>query len=618
MVALYLSGLIMNAMNHIKYVIRPANPEAHLFEIRLTIEQPATEGQVLSIPAWIPGSYMIRDFAKNVVQLSAHCAESAITVTKLNKQSWRCAPCDGPLEIIYTVYAWDLSVRSAHFDTTHGYFNGTSLFLKVHGQENKPCSVELLPPSSEAYRDWSVATTLPRAGAKLYGFGLYQAADYDELIDHPVEMANFTLIEFEASGIPHAMAITGRHHADRERLARDLKRICEYQIELFGELPPMERYLFLTMVVGDGYGGLEHRSSSSLLCNRGDLPLEGEAKVSDDYRNFLGLCSHEYFHTWNIKRIKPSAFLPYDLSCETHTSLLWAFEGITSYYDDLTLVRAGLISDESYLELLGQTITRVLRGTGRLKQTVAESSFDAWTKFYKQDENAPNAIVSYYAKGSLVALALDLTIRSKTDGAKSLDDVMRALWQHHGKPLLGVTEQGIEQLVTEVSGIELDDFFELALRSTDDLPLEALLATVGINFNLRPAESSSDKGGKAPTEKGDSEHTLPALGIRTAKDNLGVKLLNVFENGAAQKAGLSAGDVVIAVGGLQAKGDSLDNMIKPYHPGERVTLHAFRRDELLEFEVTPLSPPNDTCHLVMAETADDATRARRDAWLKGV
>lgn len=602
----------MNDTHAIHYRIIPAHPEAHLFEVTLHIEQPDSAGQVVSLPAWIPGSYMIRDFAKNIVTIDASDASGkGLAIDKLDKQTWRCAPCHGSLTLRYTVYAWDLSVRSAHLDTTHGYFNGTSVFLRVHGQDDTPCTVSIERPEGEHYRSWQVATTLPCDERHPYSFGRYHAADYDELIDHPVEMGDFTLIEFEARGIPHAMVLTGRHYADSARLARDLTRICEYHIDLFGEAP-FQRYLFQTMVVGNGYGGLEHRSSTSLMCNREDLPLAGDDSVSDGYRNFLGLCSHEYFHSWNVKRIKPDVFVPYELSRESHTPLLWAFEGFTSFYDDISLVRCGLIPAESYLELLGQTITRVIRGSGRLKQTVSESSFDTWTKFYKQDENAPNAIVSYYAKGSLVALVLDLTLRSNSDGERSLDDVMRALWQRFGKPHSGVSPEQMERVLNEIAGEDISALLDKALRSTDDLPLETLLAQVGVDYKLRQASSNSDKGGNAGKE---SKQAPLALGVRYGTDPLGAKLLNVFDNGAAQQAGLSAGDVVIAVDGIRATQENIEKLLANHRGKQHVALHAFRRDELMRFSVPIQEAPEDTVYLELAEqTAKEALRLR-NAWL---
>ncbi len=596
----------------VHYRIRPSHPEAHLFEVELTVSDPNPDGEVVSLPAWIPGSYMIRDFAKNIVRLRARCAEQPLEVEKMDKQTWRVAPCSGPLTVWCEVYCWDLSVRSAHLDTSHGYFNGTSVFLQVQGREGEPCSIAIEPPEASHYAQWRVATTLPAVETDDRGFGLYRAADYEELVDHPVEMGTFTLVEFEACGIPHAMAITGRHRADVDRLAADLKQICEYQIRLFGEPAPMDRYLFLTMAVGDGYGGLEHRSSTSLLCSRNDLPLVGRKELTDDYRGFLGLCSHEYFHTWNIKRIKPAAFVPYDLSREVHTRLLWAFEGITSYYDDLALVRTGVISEASYLELLGQTITRVLRTGGRLKQSVTDSSFDAWTKFYKQDENAPNAIVSYYAKGALIALALDLKLRLESGGAKSLDDVMRALWERYGRTGTGVGEQAFEPLVEEVTGVSLGEFFAVALQGTDDLPLAELLSPFGVDLRLRAPESKDDKGGKP----GKGEQPAKAwLGVRTSEDPLGAKLTFVFDGGAAQRAGLSAGDVVVALNGLRVTSGNLEKQLSTYAPDERVTLHAFRRDELSTFEVALQPAPADTCFLKLQEEAAPEALARRKAWL---
>jgi len=600
----------MGQIYPVHYRIRPAHPEAHLFEVHLTIARPAPEGQVVSLPAWIPGSYMIRDFAKNIVTIEAACHDKPIRLEKLDKQTWRAAPCTGALTLRYTVYAWDLSVRSAHLDTTHGYFNGTSVFLRVHGQEEQPCSIEIQPPQGETYRQWRIATTLPASDTEDNGFGLFQAADYDELIDHPVEMGEFTLIEFEARGIPHAMAITGRHYADVERLKRDLTRICEYHIDLFGEAP-FERYLFQTMVVGNGYGGLEHRSSTSLLCSRDDLPRIGDDSVSETYRSFLGLCSHEYFHSWNVKRIKPDVFLPYDLSTEVHTPLLWAFEGFTAYYDDISLVRCGLIPAESYLELLGQTITRVIRGSGRLKQTVSESSFDTWTKFYKQDENAPNAIVSYYTKGSLVALALDLTLRARSNGERSLDDVMRALWQRHGKPHVGITPTQMETLLKEIAGEDISELLEAGLRGTADLPLEILLQEVGIKYHLRTATSNTDKGGKPAKENG---QTPLALGVRYGSDPLGAKLLNVFDGGAAQRAGLAAADIVIAVDGLRATMENIEKLLGWQRGKNTVSVHAFRRDELMRFEVPLQQAPCDTCYLLQDE-ADEKQRTLRRGWL---
>jgi predicted metalloprotease with PDZ domain len=599
----------------IHYRICPAHPAAHLFDISVTVEDPHPAGQRFSMPAWTPGSYMIREFARCIVHLEAQCGGRPVASRKLDKHTWLFAPCGGALRVSYQVYAYELSVRSAYLDTTRGYFNGASVFLMVDGRRAEPCVVDIEPLPGEAHGQWRLGTSMVSAGALPYGFGRYRAQDYDELVDHPVEMGPFSVASFEAGGVPHDIIVSGRHRADMERLGRDVKRLCEQHIGLFGELPPMERYVFLLAVVGEGYGGLEHRASCSLLCSRESLPRAGDAEVTEAYRGLLGLISHEYFHAWNVKRIKPQAFVPYDLGRENYTTTLWAFEGITSYYDDLALVRSRLIPPESYLELLGQTITRVLRSAGRFKQSLAESSFDAWIKFYRQDENAPNAMVSYYTKGAMVAAALDLKLRAETLGRVTLDDVMRALWEHYGKDGAGVPEDGIETAAQEVSGLNLRPFFDALVRGTEDPPLDALLAEFGVQWHLRPAESREDKGGKPAARPEEKLARRPALGVRLAGDTAEARLANVLDGGTAQQTGLAAGDVIVAVDSLRATAANLEALVDACPPGATVVIHAFRRDELMRFEATLKPAPRDTCFLTLNPEVDEATRRRRDAWL---
>ncbi len=604
----------MQTDSPVHYSIIPAVPEAHLYEVHCRIKNPDPGGQYLSLPAWIPGSYMIRDFAKNIVQLSAETATGQpLATTRKDKSSWLIEACNEEIIVSCQIYAWDLSVRSAHLDNTHAYFNGSSVFLQVHGQENQACSVELQAPQSQNLNDWQVATSLRSQNINAQGFGLYQAKNYDDLIDHPVEMGQFSRASFEAGGIAHEIVISGKHDADMLRLCQDLSRICEQHIRLFGELPAIERYVFLVMVVDEGYGGLEHRASTSLLCSRDDLPRQGEDGINDNYRSFLGLCSHEYFHTWNIKRIKPAVFSPYDLAQESYTRQLWAFEGITSYYDDLALLRSGLISLDSYLELLGQTATRVWRGQGRFIQSVADSSFDAWTKFYKQDENAPNAIVSYYAKGTLLALALDMQLRKLSDNQISLDDLMRLLWQEYGKPGRGLIEGEIEALAAGLIGEGLSDFFQRYLYGREDLPLNELLAIIAIKFQLRPADSADDKGGKAAANQ--NEKSVPAwLGARLSSNPAGARISHVFSHSPAMQAGLSAGDLIIAVNELKMDKQKLEKMLIRCQPGTRLRLHAFRRDELMRFDITLTGAPEDTCYFLPLDTATVERKIIRESW----
>jgi predicted metalloprotease with PDZ domain len=600
-------------MKPIRYTIVPKDPAAHLFEVTLTVDAPDPAGQRFTLPVWIPGSYMVREFARNIVTLRAfNDAGRKVAIAKTDKQGWLAAPVAGALTLRYDVYAWDLSVRAAHLDDTGGFFNGTSVFLSVTGQEGAPCEVEIVRPAGDTGRRWRVATALREArGTKRHGFGHYLADNYDELIDHPVTLGEFALASFDAHGVPHDVVIAGRVTAlDIERVAADLKRVCEAQIALFepkSRRAPMARYVFMTQAVSDGYGGLEHRASTALICNRTDLPVKGRPETSEGYRTYLGLCSHEYFHTWNVKRIKPAAFAPYDLSTENYTSLLWLFEGFTSYYDDLMLVRAGLITQADYFSLLGRTIGAVRRGTGRLKQSVAESSFDAWIKYYRQDENATNAIVSYYTKGSLVALAFDLAIRAQTRNRKSLDDVMRLLWQRYGRDFYagnarGVGEDEVEALIAEATGVTLGRLYADAVHGTRDLPLDALFEPFGVAL-LADIGLSGDAAPK------------PTLGARL-RGGADCTLAAVYEGGAAHRAGLSAGDVLVALDGLRVTGSNLDALLARYRPGDKVEVHAFRRDELRAVRLK-LDGPDVLRYRLVAQDKPAAQRTARAAWLGG-
>uniref|UniRef100_UPI0033411760 M61 family metallopeptidase n=1 Tax=Castellaniella defragrans TaxID=75697 RepID=UPI0033411760 len=581
----------------IRYRVRLADPAGHRYAIRLTIPQAAPGGQDLSLPAWIPGSYLIRDFARQIETLHVRGPQGPVACRKIDSHTWRCAPATGPLEVEYIVYAWDLSVRGAHFDETHAFFNGSSLFLAVHGQQHQPCLLEIAPPAHA--RGWRVHTSLPPAHghpgcARPRGFGLYLAPDYDALIDHPVEIGTPQCISFEAHGAMHDMVFTGvTPNLDLAHIAADAQRICAAQIEFFEPitrrapfLDSSERYVFMVMVTGDGYGGLEHRASTALMTRRADLPTQGGPEApAEGYQSFLGLVSHEYFHTWNVKRIKPAAFAPYDLARPNHTRLLWVFEGFTSYYDDLLLLRAGVIGEPDYLRLLGKTAEAVRRNGGRHKQSVAESSFDAWTRYYKQDENSPNALVSYYTKGALVALGLDLEIRRQTGGTRSLDDVMRLLWERHGRDFYqgrpqGIAEDALPALVLEATGAQTAAFIACHVEGLEDVPLAELLAGHGITLRWQ------------------AEHPRPTLEARWRATEGGLSLTTVFEGGPAHRGGLSAGDVLVALDGLRvADAAGLERLLDARRPGETVTAHVFRRDELRQYRIRLGRPPALKCVL---------------------
>lgn len=594
----------------IHYAIRPAHPAAHLFHVTVTVERPDPAGQRFMLPAWIPGSYMIREFARHIVRITALAGDDKLHIEKLDKHTWRAAPTRGPLTVAYEVYAWDLSVRGAHLDETHAFFNGASVFLLALGREQDNCLVDLLPPPGRRHADWKVATGLAPARATRYGsFGTYIAAGYDELIDCPVEMGSFVRGQFDVLEVPHEIAITGRvPKLDLERLTADLARLCAQHIELFeprSKQAPFTRYTFLTTALGDGHGGLEHRNSTALVCKRDDLPFVGMKDSTEGYRKFLALASHEYFHAWNGKRIRPAAFVPYDLARENYTRLLWAVEGFTSYYDDLLVARAGLISQAQYLDALAKTMTAVMQRTSRLKQTLAESSFDAWIKYYRQDENAPNSVVSYYQKGALVAAALDLTIRHATGGDRSLDDVMRLLWKRYqrcGATYPGVAEGEIAEAAEQASGLKLARHVREWTEGTRDPDFEALLAPFGVRVEKRAAV--------------DPPH-FALLGVKTAKADGDCRVANVFDGSPAQRAGLAGGDTLVALGGLRVTASNLDALLARYHPGDAVEVHAFRRDELMRFDVELATQPPPRFTLAIDPKAGTAAQRARKKWLGG-
>ena len=600
----------------IRYRVKPVHPEAHLLEVRMEIPASVSFPLTLYVPAWIRGSYMIRDFARHIVTMRASCGENDVKLLKLDKQTWRIQDaCEDTLILEYQVYAWDQSVRGAHVDTTHAYFNGPSLFLGVKGYEAEACEVVISRPDGDRYANWRLAVSMPSVDVDVQGFGRYQVGDYEALLDHPAEMSDFSQVKFKVRDVNHRFVVNGRHHADLDRICHDLSRICEAQAALFGDLP-VDDYLFLLWVVGKGYGGLEHRNSTSLMIGRDSIPSKTVTEMTPGYRRLLGLCSHEYFHLWNVKRITPEVFTQQGTSSEVYTRQLWIFEGITSYYDELILLRSGVIEIKDYFEMVAEGVTRVMRGTGRQKQTLEESSFDAWTKFYKQDENAPNAIVSYYAKGALVALLLDLAIRFRSDGEQSLDDVMRALWQRYGKLGLGLPEGVFEQLVEEVTGYDFKADFDRWIRSTEELDLIDRLEEFGVELHLLPAKSASDMGSVADKvpELGPGK---PVLGVRSEQQDDGVMLQQVFDGGAAQAAGLSAGDLIIAVDGLRMDCKAMESYLAQRPVESQVKLHVFRRDELMEFEVRLLPAPADTAVFYLPAELDDKRRRLQAGWLQG-
>lgn len=514
----------------VHYRIAVENPHSHLLAVTLTIDRPAA-GQRVALPVWIPGSYLVREFSQHLQGLSARQGGQAVALRQLDKHRWQadCAA-NQPLELRYQVYAFDASVRTAFLDATRGFFNATSTCLRAIGFEDQPHALTLV--RGAAPDDWQAASGLGAVRVDDAGFGDYRAADYDELADCPFTLGRFFSAEFVAGGVPHRFLLTGAGGwVDTERLVEDTRRICETQIAFWhGDgAPPFERYVFMLHASGDGYGGLEHRNSTALICQRNDLPRAGAhdraLKASDGYTTLLGLISHEYFHTWNVKRLRPREFARYGYDGENYTELLWFFEGFTSYYDDLFLRRAGLIDDATYLQLVAKNINQVNQTPGRLLQSVAQASFDAWVKYYRIGENTPNATVSYYTKGALVALCLDLTLRD--EGRGSLDELMRELWRRcEGGPM---RESDVRAALRRVGGRSYDSELAAWVHGTDDLPAERLLKALG----AKPQH--------------DAAPLAQRLGLRVSEAGGALTIKTVLRGGAAEAAGFAAGDEWLGV-----------------------------------------------------------------------
>ena len=525
---------VLPTASALHYRVEVLSLQAHLFAITLEIDRPALT-QRLTLPVWIPGSYLVREFSQHLQNLQARQGEQPLDVRQLDKHRWE-VETDGQrtLTVRCEIYAFDASVRTAYLDSTRGFFNATSLCLMVQGREQEAHTLDIA--RGQAPADWRLATGLSAVETDELGFGRYLAANYDELADCPVEMGRFWQGEFEACGVPHRFIVSGAGAwLDGQRLLDDTRRICEEQIRFWhGDgSPPFAHYLFMLHASADGYGGLEHSNSTALIAQRSDLPKLGAVgkdtspaalKATDGYTTLLGLISHEYFHTWNVKRLRPAEFKRYDYTRENHTELLWFFEGFTSYYDDLILRRAGLIDDSCYLQLVTKTINQVQQSPGRLVQSAAQASFDAWTRYYRVQENTPNATVSYYTKGALIAMCLDLTLR--TEGHSSLDAVMRDLWKRKaGGPLREADfASALQRLGRRSFAPELAAW----VHGTGDLPTARLLEQHGSKVHQD----------KAPLAQ--------RLGLRVS-ENGGLVLKNVLRGGAAEAAGMAAGDEWLAI-----------------------------------------------------------------------
>ncbi len=581
-------------MQPVHYRVEARSVHTHLFDVTLTIAQPEAQQRV-SLPVWIPGSYLLREFSKNLQHLSAQQGRTRLAAIQLDKCTWEiaCSP-SKPLVLRYQIYARDNSVRTAWLDAERGFFNNTSVCLKVKGKEKSLHLLEVTEPVKT--RGWSVATGLTAQKINKQGWGTYSATHYDELVDCPVEMGAFWSGNFIACGVPHRFVVAGALPGfDGAKLLADTKKICEQEIRFWHgspsakNKPPFANYLFMLNAVDDGYGGLEHRNSTALICNRKDLPRIGETKVSDGYTTLRGLISHEYFHTWNVKRLRPAEFASYDYTQENYTELLWFFEGFTSYYDELLLRRAGLLDNAGYLKLLNKTINQVMQTPGTQVQSVAEASFDAWVKYYRQDENTPNATVSYYTKGALVALCFDLTLRH--EGHTTLDAVMRALWLRcKAGPM---SEADFAAVLQDLGKRSFAAELKSWIHGKAELPLRDLLTEHGVAVHDDPAQFAQ------------------RLGLRVSETQ-GLIVKTVLSGGAAEKAGFAAGDEWLGVEVSKPHSawrmQRLDDLLLCAGTAKKVIALVARDKRLVLLELT-MPPLATTWRLAIKDAA------KVDAWL---
>lgn len=559
----------------IQYTLSFASYHQHLIKVQLRFLAQAQ--QQIWLPTWIPGSYLIREFARHVeaVTVQASHPTDKLSIRKISKNQWQLSnqmPIE--VEVSYLVYAYDLSVRGAYVDGERLYVNPAAVCMAVAGQEENAIGLDLIVPNELSHFSFagSLQSQLAKQASELvqaqpadtqYQLG---AINYYELIDQPFELAVQASASFRVKNIEHRVAISGQHQTDLSRLCTDLNRICAAQIDLFGGAPFAD-YVFMVMATANSYGGLEHQRSTSLITPRDDLPKSSEPeKPSTGYQRFLGLCSHEYFHSWLVKFIRPHNYVRPNLHQEDYTSLLWVFEGITSYYDDLMLYRSGVIDQLAYIDLVKDQLSRYLGNPGRQIQSVAESSFDAWIKYYRPDENSNNAGTSYYNKGALVALCLDLTLRQH--GA-SLDQLLQQLYQH-AQTGQQVNENTLPELCEQLAQQPLDDsslnsFFADYVYGTAELPVTQLLAEFGIAVTL--------------------EQKVWPLGIKVQESPQGLLVQQVLRDSAAAQAGISAQDTIIAMNGLKASSSLLQQFAGLTDTSSQIECHLFRRDELKRLTV---------------------------------
>ncbi len=572
-------------MSLLRYAVRLPAPARHTVDVELRFAPDAPTVD-LAMPAWSPGSYLIRDYARFVRDLTVTGDDGQPrAAAKLDKQTWR-VDAAGARELVvrYSVYGHDLTVRTNHIDADHAFLHGPATFVFPIAAIRSPVEVSLEYPE-----EWVL--TCAAAGDAHH----LRAASIDELLDHPIHIGPTRTFAVPAK-VPVKLAIWGDRVPggvfDEARLAQDLAAIVDDHVARYGEAPFRE-YAFILMLAHEAYGGLEHRASSANLYN----PHFATTKKS--YEGLLELLSHEFFHAWNGKRIAPRPLYEFDYTREAYTPCLWVMEGITSHYDRFALRSSGRITAKSFLDKVLDDWARLQATPGRARQSLEQSSFDAWIKLYKPDESNLNTTVSYYLKGGLAMVALDLQIRRRTEGQRSLDDVLRALWQRFGKPRVPHPDE-LQPIFEEASGLALGDVFARQIRGTEDPELASELAHVGLEL----------RGSADPAQVADGAAAV-WLGVTVA----GTRVTGVFDGSPAQHAGISPGDELCAIDTFRATSDSdLRALVGARSVGDELGVALFRRHRLLELPVV-LAPSPPTRWEIAGVADPGAAGARYEAWL---
>jgi predicted metalloprotease with PDZ domain len=582
----------------ISYAVRFPAPQSHYVEIEALVPTEDRPEIELMMAVWTPGSYLVREFARQVEALSAaNEAGEPLPVGKTTKNRWRVETGGASrVTVRYRVYSREMSVRTNFVDADFALLNGASTFLTLADGAARPHDVHVEPPA-----DWKVVVS-PLQPVPGEGGNSFRAESFDALVDSPLYAGNARIYRFEVAGRPHVLVNEGEGGVwDGPRSAADAETVVRQQAGFWGSVP-YPRYVFFNLLTGAG-GGLEHRDSSVLMTGRWRL------RTHEGSRDWLGLVSHELFHAWNGKRLRPVELGPFDYEREVYTRSLWVVEGVTSYYDDLLVHRAGLLTRKEYLKRLSKTIEEVQNAPSRLVQPLGQASFDAWIKYYRRDENTANTATSYYSKGALVAFLLDAKIRRATGGARSLDDVLRLAFERYSGER-GYTTEDFSGVIREVAGTDLGPWLERAVESTAELDYGEALDWYGLRF-------AEDEKEKAAAELEPEEPKAAWLGADTEVQDGRLTVTVVKRGTPAAEAGVNVGDEILALGGYRIPPAGLDDRLKAYRPGEKSTLLVARRERLVELPVTLGEKPRNLWKLEPSPKATAEQKARLTAWLAG-